>query len=92
MPRKQVTNAADPQTDRELILKFGGQLERLSDTISRLDTTLKDIEETKLKALNDRLISIEKWQNEINGIWKAVIIFSGAASILISLIALLVHK
>ena len=74
-------NAADPKTDRELLLQLSGQMDRLSEAIDRLDDTLKEIENKKLVLFDRRLTAVEKWQYEANGIYKAVVIASGILSI-----------
>lgn len=65
-----VKNAADPQNDRELLLKLNLQIENLAKSINEFSITLKDIEEKKIAALDVRVEKLETWQAQISGGWK----------------------
>lgn len=75
-------NAADPQSDRELLLQLNGQIERLAETIRRLDKTLQEIEDKKLVGLENKIIDIKEWQKEISGFWKGIAAVSVIAAVL----------
>jgi hypothetical protein len=69
-------NAAEPKTDRELLLKLDSQIEKLSESIDRFGETLKNIEEKKIAGLEKRITELEKWQQMANGGWKTFTIVS----------------
>jgi len=70
-------NAADPKTDRELLLKLNGEIEKLAMSISEFSQTLKFIEEKKIAGLEERVKKIEGLWSQISGGWKlALVIWS----------------
>lgn len=70
-------SAAEPKTDRELLLKLNGEIEKLAMSISEFSQTLKFIEEKKIAGIDDRLKKIESLWNQVSGGWKlALVIWS----------------
>lgn len=74
-------SAADPQTDRELLLNlhskvhsiqlvFDGKIDRLTESIDRLNDTYRELEEKKVVVLEERVEEILTWKNQISGGWK----------------------
>jgi hypothetical protein len=83
-------NAAEPQNDRELLLKLNGEIENLARSINDFSMILKDIEEKKISALDRRIEIIEAWKNQISGGWKlATVIWVLLTSGIVALIKLL---
>lgn len=67
-------NAADPQNDREWLLKLNGQIENLSNSINGFSQTIRDIEEKKIAAIEERLDAVEGWKSKLEGGWKFAVI------------------
>lgn len=67
-------DAAQPKSDRELLLKLNGNVEVLARAIEHFSQTLKDLDEKKLSAIDERVNSIENWRLQIMGGWKIMVI------------------
>lgn len=80
-------NASDPQTDRELMIKIGEEVKRLSESIDRFAEKLENFEEKKLAGIEARVKIIEAWRSEWSGVWKLVII----GSIILGIINIIVQ-
>lgn len=74
-------SAADPQTDRELLLNlhskvhsiqlvFDGKIDRLTESIDRLNDTYRELEEKKVANIASEVEIIKVWKNQISGGWK----------------------
>jgi hypothetical protein len=66
-------DASVPQTDRELLLKLNGEIEKLAFSITNFSQTLKEIEEKKIAGLDVRISAIEKVWTQFSGAWKFVL-------------------
>jgi len=66
--------AADPQTDRELLLQLNGDLRGLREGVERLNEILIDMRDKDIKILQDKVSAFEKWKSEISGGWKLAIV------------------
>lgn len=75
------SSAYEPKTDREWIIILAGQLERLGDAITRLDATLKNIEDNRLVRIEERLHAIERWHQQDKGMWRALTAMATVISI-----------
>lgn len=65
-----MSDATQPQNDRELLLSLNGKLTALADSIDRFSLVLKDLEERKIASMETRIKDIENWKQQINGGWK----------------------
>ena len=65
--------AAEPQTDRELLLQLNQQLKGLADSIHEFSKTLKYLEDKKIAGLEARIDGIDKWRDQISGGWKLAV-------------------
>lgn len=68
-----MANASEPQTDRELLLKLNGEIENLARAIDSLGDKLVEIEEKRIGGLEERVLIVEKWKEQISGGWKLAI-------------------
>lgn len=73
----------EPQTDREIIIQVDGKLDSLTQNVERLATIVERLETTKFEELDERIKSLEKFQNQ----WGGVLI---AFNIIIAIIAIYV--
>lgn len=65
--------AAEPQTDRELLLQLNQQLKGLTESITEFSKTLKYLEDKKIAGLEARIDSFDKWRDQISGGWKLAV-------------------
>ena len=65
--------AADPQTDRELLLQLNQQLKGLTESINEFSKTLKYLEDKKIAGLEARIDGFDKWRDQISGGWKLAV-------------------
>jgi archaellum component FlaC len=84
---QEMSNAAEPQSDRELLLSLNhkvesiqiiwdGKIDELTKSINRLtDAYTKEVKQ-EISDLRDRIEKTEKWQTEANGGWKTFTIVS----------------
>lgn len=72
-----MASAAEPQTDRELLLKLNGEIERLAESIRFFSKTLQEIEDKKIASIDKRVAEMEKIWSQVSGGWKfAVVIWA----------------
>lgn len=85
----------DVKTDRELLLlvnqqvqtmeqRFSESINRLSDSIVKLGESMEKMEESKIGTIDKRLASIERWQIQIMGGYRVLVIVSGVLGAAIS--------
>lgn len=84
-----------PATDGEKIIQLDGKIDKLDgkidtvcDSIDRVVKALENLELTRISDLEVRIASIEKWQSEWRGIYKALSLLAlllGITSLIISL-------
>lgn len=65
--------AADPQTDRELLLQLNQNVKGLTESINEFSRTLKYLEDKKIAGLEARIDGIDKWRDQISGGWKLAV-------------------
>lgn len=75
-----MADAAQPQSDRELLLKLNGNVEVLAKAIEHFSETLKYLDEKKLSAFDDRLVLVENWKLQIAAGWKLMVVLWTIAS------------
>ena len=75
-----MADAAQPQSDRELLLKLNGNVEVLAKAIEHFSETLKYLDEKKLAAFDDRLVTVENWKLQIAAGWKLMVVLWTIAS------------
>lgn len=77
---KEMSNAAEPQTDRELLLglhnkvnsmqsDFTGQVGRLADAVDKLGNTFSNFEEKRVRKLEERLDAYDSIRDKVSGAW-----------------------
>lgn len=66
--------AAEPKTDRELLLQLNGNVRNLADSIEKFSESLEKIEVEKIQALDKRIGSLEKVWLQISGAWRFVLV------------------
>lgn len=82
-----MANASEPQTDRELLLKLNGEIEKLGIAIERFGDKLTEIEERKIGRIEEKLESLVKWQQQMAGAWRLfMIVWPIVTAIIASLI------
>ena len=69
-----MSNAGDPQNDREFLISMKGDIRRLADSVDRLVAAVEYLEEQKISALEKRIAELEGWKQEIAGSWKTIVI------------------
>lgn len=62
--------AAEPKTDRELLLKLDGEIGRLAEAVSSLVKSLEDMEEKRISVIDERLKKMENVWAQVSGGWK----------------------
>lgn len=86
-----MSNAADPQNDRELLLNLNTTLNEklpvLTKSIDTLSTVIKHLEEKKVASLESQVKELIEWKQQILGGWKLalaiwVIIGAGVAGLI----------
>ena len=88
---EDMTNAGDPQTDRELLLEvrnrvemvtvtFEDKIEKLTDVIERAVMAIQNIEEKRIVRLEQRMDANDLWRQELKGSWKAIAAMMAAAA------------
>lgn len=68
-------------TDRELLIRLDGQIERLSESIERLGKNLEDMEEKKLAVMQRDIDDLKSWREQIKGGWKLAMLFWGVVTV-----------
>lgn len=80
-------SAAEPKTDRELLLQLNGDIKNLTHSVEKLTEVLTVIEEKKIGSIDRRLEAIEKWKTELGGAWKlAIIIYTVTTGAIVGLV------
>jgi len=69
-----MSDATQPQNDRELLLSLNGKLSTLADSIDRFSLVLKDLEEKKIANLEKKITELQDWRQQINGGWKLAVV------------------
>lgn len=81
--------ADKPKSQREWMIRLNSNIERLSDIVTDLKDAVKDLETKKIASLETRMSEHEKWKNQMDGIWKAVIAFGALISIASMIVSLM---
>jgi hypothetical protein len=73
-----MAGAAEPQTDRELLLQINAEVKSLKTgltaSVERLNDILSDMKETEIKELNRKINELQQWRSELSGGWKIAMI------------------
>ena len=64
----------EPETDREFAIEMNGNIRALTAEIKHLAENIKVMDENRISPMETRLTILEKWQNNFDGGWKAVIV------------------
>jgi len=81
-----MSNAGEPQNDREFLISLKGEFRRLSDTMDRLVKAVEYLEEKKMSEFDKRLELIEDWKQEIAGSWKTIVVICTTIATAIAII------
>jgi hypothetical protein len=76
----------EANTDREILIRLDGQIERLSESIERLGKSIEDMEEKKIAVIEKKIEDLLSWREQIKGGWKLAMLFWGLAAVGIGLI------
>ena len=79
----------EANTDREILIRLDGQIERLSESIERLGKSIEDMEEKKIAVMEKKIDELLSWREQIKGGWKLAMLFWGVVTI--GLIAAIKH-
>lgn len=82
-------DASQPQTDREFLIQLSSHMDKLSASIDNLSTVVTNVETNRIIPIELRVLTLEKWKAEINGVWKTVLAISTLLSILAIVIGLI---
>ena len=89
-------NSLVPTTDREIMFSLSNKIdvtnsnmERLCETIENVVRSLEKLEATKLKDHETRINKMELRWSELGGMYKTMIIISGALSVVATIISIL---
>ncbi len=66
--------AAEPKTDRELLLQLNGNVQNLAVAIEKFSEALEKIEVEKIQAQDKRIAALEKVWLQMNGAWKFILV------------------
>ena len=57
----------EANTDREILIRLDGQIERLSESIERLGKSIEDMEEKKIAVMEKKIDELLSWREQIKG-------------------------
>lgn len=80
-----MNGVGDPKTNRELLLKATFEIQQLREAVNNVITTFSRFEQNTVVAMEKRLLSLESSRMTVRGMWKAIVIISGAMAALIGL-------
>lgn len=69
-------------TDREIMIQLDGNIKQLKDAIEKFAKSLENLEETKIKDLEARVLKLEKWKSEWSGAYKIIAIVALVGTII----------
>jgi len=72
----------EAKTDREFAIEMNGNIKALTAEIKHLAEAINVMEENRISPMEKRLTLVEKWQNNFDGGWKAIIIILTIISII----------
>ena len=78
----------EANTDREILIRLDGQIERLSESIERLGKSIEDMEVKRIEVM-EKINDLFAWREQIKGGWKLAMLFWGLVTI--GLIAAVKH-
>lgn len=64
----------EPTTDREIMIKMDGKVDRMCEAVERLADSVEKLETVKFQDHETRISKIEKWQSEWSGAYRVVAI------------------
>ena len=76
----------EANTDREILIRLDGQIERLSESIERLGKSIEDMEVKRIEVMEKKIDELLSWREQIKGGWKLAMLFWGLAAVGIGLI------
>jgi hypothetical protein len=79
----------EANTDREILIRLDGQIERLSESIERLGKSIEDMEVKRIEVMEKKINDLFAWREQIKGGWKLAMLFWGLVTI--GLIAAVKH-
>lgn len=71
----------EANTDREILIRLDGQIERLSESIERLGKSIEDMEEKKIAVMEKKIDELLSWREQIKGGWKLAMLFWGIVTL-----------
>jgi len=71
----------EANTDREILIRLDGQIERLSESIERLGKSIEDMEVKRIEVMEKKINDLFAWREQIKGGWKLAMLFWGLVTI-----------
>jgi hypothetical protein len=78
----------EPTTDREIMIKMDGKVDRMCEAVERLADSVEKLETVKFLDHEKRLARLEKKDNEWGGVYRFFVITALAISVVTGLILL----
>ena len=78
---REMTNAINPETPRELTIMLIGRIDQLSTSIDGLGERFEKFEEIKISAMEKELDELKDWRNEWMGAWRFIVVATGFLTI-----------
>lgn len=72
-------------TDREIMIQLDGNIKELKNAIEKFAKSLENLEETKIKELENRVTKVEKWVSEWSGAYKIIAIIALVGNIVLAI-------
>ncbi len=71
----------EARSDRELMIEMNGNIKMLAGEINHLAESITALESNRILPVEKRVTALEKWQNKMDGGWKAVIVITGVLAL-----------
>jgi hypothetical protein len=78
----------EPTTDREIMIKMDGKVDRMCEAVERLARSVEKLETVKFQDHEKRLARLEKKDNEWGGVYRFFVILALTISVVTGLILL----
>lgn len=76
----------EPTTDREIMIKMDGKVDRMCEAVERLADSVEKLETVKFLDHEKRLARLEKKDNEWGGVYRFFVITAIASSVITTLV------
>lgn len=80
-----MTSAAEPKTDRELLIMVASEVKGLREAVQELNATFTKFEEVRVQNLDERLTKVESIIHKAEGGWRVIAIIGAVLFSVVSL-------